>query len=98
MERPRRDSLTSSPMRRITSRRSFEPDDVGELLYQGVASTAFHSDFDNTLQGDVTYQLGPAYAGAGVYLGEYGVEADDNSLVFPVDSGGRSDRRTRRSG
>ena len=27
---------------------SFEPDNVGELLYQGVASTAFHSDLDNT--------------------------------------------------
>ena len=26
-------------------------------LYQGVASTAFHSDFDNTLQGDLTYKL-----------------------------------------
>ena len=32
---------------------SFEPDNVGELLYQGVASTAFHSDFDNTLQADL---------------------------------------------
>src|SRR5208283_884058 len=32
---------------------SFEPDNVGELLYQGIASTAFHSDFDNTLQADV---------------------------------------------
>ena len=37
---------------------SFQPDDVGELLYQGVASTAFHSDLDNTLEGDLTYKLG----------------------------------------
>jgi TonB dependent receptor/Carboxypeptidase regulatory-like domain/TonB-dependent Receptor Plug Domain len=73
---------------------SFDPDDIGELLYQGVASTAFHSDFDNTLQGDVTYQLGQHTLGAGIYLGEYGVEADDNSLVFPVDSSGNQSQET----
>ena len=66
----------------------FEPDDVGELLYQGVASTAFHSDLDNTLQGDLTYTLGHHTLGAGFYLGAYGVEADDSSLVFKVDSAG----------
>jgi outer membrane receptor protein involved in Fe transport len=61
---------------------AFTPDNVGELIYQGIASTAFHSDFDNTLQGDVTYKLGDHTLGAGGYLGEYGVESDDNSLVF----------------
>jgi len=64
------------------------PDNVGELLYQGVASTAFHSDLDNTLEGDVTYRRGPHTIGAGFYLGEYGVESDDNSLVFNVNSSG----------
>jgi outer membrane receptor protein involved in Fe transport len=63
---------------------AFEPDNVGELIYQGIASTAFHSDFDNTLQGDVTYKLGDHTLGAGGYLGEYGVESDDNSLVFAL--------------
>ena len=67
---------------------SFEPDNVGELLYQGVASTAFHSDLDNTVQGDLTDKLGDHTIGAGVYLGEYGVEADDNSLVFNVNAAG----------
>ncbi len=61
---------------------NFEPDNVGELLYQGVASTAFHSDLDNTLQADLSYQLGNHTLDAGLYLGEYGVEADDRSLVF----------------
>jgi hypothetical protein len=61
---------------------AYEPDNAGELLYQGVASTAFHSDLDNTLQGDLTYKLGDHTLGAGIYLGEYGVESDDNSLVF----------------
>jgi hypothetical protein len=67
---------------------SFEPDDTGELLYQGVASTAFHSDLDNTLEGDLTYELGHHTLAAGFYLGEYEVEADDNSLVFKVNSAG----------
>ncbi len=67
---------------------AYEPDNVGELLYQGVASTAFHSDLDNTLEGDLTYKLGDHTLGAGIYLGEYGVESDDNSLVFKVDSAG----------
>ena len=70
---------------------SFEPDNVGELLYQGVASTAFHSDLDNTLQGDLTYALGNHTLDAGFYLGEYEVEADDNSLVFKVDSAGNQE-------
>ena len=69
----------------------FEPDQIGELIYQGVASTAFHSDFDNTLQGDLTYDLGPHTLGTGFYLGEYAVEADDNSLVFNVDSAGNQE-------
>ncbi len=73
---------------------SFDPDNIGELIYQGVASTAFHSDLDNTLQGDVTYQLGQHTLGAGVYLGEYGVEADDNSLVFPTDQAGNPTQTT----
>ncbi len=67
---------------------SFEPDNVGELLYQGVASTAFHSDLDNTLEGDTTYKTGAHTIGVGFYLGEYGVEADDNSLVFKTNSSG----------
>lgn len=64
---------------------AYEPDNIGELLYQGVASTAFHSDLDNTLEGDLTYQLDQHTLRAGIYLGEYGVESDDNSLVFNVN-------------
>ncbi len=61
---------------------NFLPDNVGELVYQGVASTGFHSDLDNTLEGDLTYKLKNHTLGTGFYLGEYGVEADDSSLVF----------------
>ena len=66
----------------------FEPDDVGELIYQGVASTASHKDFDNTLQGDLTYKTTQHTIGAGFYFGEYDVTVDDNSLVFPVNISG----------
>ncbi|HTT74971.1 MAG TPA: TonB-dependent receptor [Candidatus Binataceae bacterium] len=69
----------------------YEPDNTGELLYQGVAATAFHSDVDNTLEGDLTYQLGHHTLGTGFYLGEYGVESDSNTLVFPVNSAGVQD-------
>jgi TonB dependent receptor/Carboxypeptidase regulatory-like domain/TonB-dependent Receptor Plug Domain len=70
---------------------AFNPDNVGELLYQGVASTAFHSDLDNTLEGDLTYKHDAHTLGAGFYLGEYGVEADDDSLVFKVNSAGEQE-------
>ncbi len=69
-------------------KQDFKPDNTGELIYQGVASTASHHDLDNTLQADLTYQAGDHTIGAGFYLGEYGVEADDSSLVFPVDANG----------
>jgi hypothetical protein len=69
----------------------FNPDHVGELLYEGVASTAFHSDLDNTLEGDLTYERGSHTFGAGFYLGEYGVEADDSSLVFQVNAAGQQE-------
>ncbi|MGD0076771.1 MAG: TonB-dependent receptor [Candidatus Binataceae bacterium] len=70
---------------------SFEPDGVGELLYQGVASTVFHSDVDNSFQGDLTYKLGNHTLGTGFYLGDYEVEAADRSLVFKVDSAGNQE-------
>jgi outer membrane receptor protein involved in Fe transport len=67
----------------------FKPDPVGDLIYQGVASQVFNSDLSNSLQGDVSYQLAlPHSARFGFYIGEYGVESDDTSRAFPVDSTG----------
>ncbi len=63
-----------------------------------MASTAFHSDLDNTLEGDLTYKWRSHTLGAGFYLGEYGVEADDNSLVFKVDPDGNQIPLSRRCG
>jgi hypothetical protein len=73
---------------------NFLPDNVGELIYQGVASTASHNDLDNTLQGDLTYKAGSHTIGSGFYFGEYRVIADDTSLVFPVDANGNQTSTT----
>ena len=69
---------------------NFHPDPIGELIYNGVSSHVFNSDFSNTLQGDLTYRFNSAHTfGTGFYLGEYGVEIDDHSLVFNVDDMGK---------
>ncbi len=67
----------------------FNPDNVGDLIYQGVASQVFHSDFANSLQTDLTYDVGQHELSAGFYLGEYGVQLDDTSLTFPANSSGQ---------
>ncbi len=72
----------------------FNPDQVGELIYQGVASTASHNDLDNTLQGDLHFKTGNHTFSTGFYLGEYRVIAEDSSLVFPVDDNGNQTSTT----
>jgi outer membrane receptor protein involved in Fe transport len=67
----------------------FEPDPVGELIYQGVASTASHVDHDYTLQGDLGFTLTAHSLSSGFYAGQYRVTANDSSLVFPVDNAGQ---------
>jgi hypothetical protein len=66
----------------------FDPDPIGELIYQGVASTASHDDHDYTLEGDVSFKLGAHILASGFYAGEYRVSANDSSLVFPADPAG----------
>ena len=67
---------------------SFYPDRIGDLIYQGVASNVFTSDLSNTLQGDLTYHFGSSHTlRGGFYLGEYGVESDQVSEVFPIAMG-----------
>jgi outer membrane receptor protein involved in Fe transport len=67
---------------------TFNPDPIGDLIYQGISPHAFTSDLANTLQGDVTYRAGSNTFGAGFYFGEYGVESDNTSQVFRVDPNG----------
>jgi outer membrane cobalamin receptor len=66
----------------------FKPDAPGELIYQGVASTASHDDHDHTLEGDLNYTLGAHVLSTGLYAGIYSVSVNDSSLVFPADADG----------
>jgi outer membrane receptor protein involved in Fe transport len=72
----------------------FNSDPIGDLIYQGIASNSFHSEWDNSLQTDVSrvfdlsdYGLGSHNLGTGFYLGYYGVELDDTSMTFPGSNG-----------
>ena len=67
---------------------TFYPDRIGNLIYDGISSNVFTSDLSNTLEGDLTYRLAAAHSlRSGFYLGEYGVESDQSSLVFPIMMG-----------
>ncbi len=77
---------------------NFHPDPTGDLIYEGVSSHVFDSDFSNTIQGDVTYRLNHHTFGAGFYFGEYGIEVDGHALAFPVDESGMQTGTTPVSG
>lgn len=90
-------ALESSPLANLswqlaygfhTIVQAFRPDDAGELIYQGVASTTTHRDLDHTLEGDVTWQVRAHTLQAGFYQGAYCAHVDDDSRVFPVDENG----------
>ena len=67
---------------------TFYPDPIGDLIYQGISSNVFDSDLSNALQGDLTYRLGASHSlRGGFYMGEYGVESDQTSQVFPIVMG-----------
>ena len=66
---------------------TFYPDSIGDLIYQGIASNVFTSDLSSTLEGDLTYHIGAHALRGGFYFGEYGVESDQTSQVFPIVRG-----------
>jgi TonB dependent receptor/TonB-dependent Receptor Plug Domain len=66
----------------------FDPDRLGELLYQGVASNASHDDHDYSLEGDLSFSLAAHTLQGGFYLAQYRVTASDSSLVFPANEAG----------
>ena len=66
------------------NRENFNPDPVSDLIYQGIAPKVFDSDFSNSAQGNLTYRWNDHTFRGGFYFGEYGVEADNTSQVFPL--------------
>jgi outer membrane receptor protein involved in Fe transport len=70
-------------------RTTYNPDQTGDLIYQGVASRVFNSSFANGAQGDLTYRLNAAHTlRTGFYFNEEGVEGDSTSAVFLVNPDG----------
>jgi outer membrane receptor protein involved in Fe transport len=70
------------------NRENFNPDPISDLIYQGIAPKVFDSDFSNAVQANLTYRLGNEHTlRGGFYFGEYGVEADNTSQVFPIKGG-----------
>lgn len=71
------------------SRTQFNPDLVGDLLFNGVASSDFHSDTANGVQLDTTYRLNEKHTiRAGVFAQQEHAVFDNNLTVFPVDGNG----------
>jgi outer membrane receptor protein involved in Fe transport len=69
------------------NRENFNPDPISDLIYQGIAPKVFDSDFSNAVQGNLTYRWNDHTLMGGFYFGEYGVEADNTSQAFPLESG-----------
>ncbi|WP_334158216.1 TonB-dependent receptor [Oryzomicrobium sp.] len=73
---------------RYTSVR-FNPDPVGDLVFNGVASQVFRSSSSTGLQGDGTYRLNDSHTlRMGLFASTENIRSDNSSTVFPVDAGG----------
>ncbi|NPT59739.1 TonB-dependent receptor [Paraburkholderia elongata] len=73
------------------TRTQFNPDPIGDLLFNGVASQDFRSNWANGLQGDTTYRLNSSHTlRAGVYFEQDRAVANDSVSVFPTVDGAQS--------
>jgi len=70
---------------------SFNPGPNGDLIFNGIASQIFRSDFANGLQGDLAYH---GWAGhtirSGFYFSGERAELDNHALVFPALDGAQT--------
>jgi outer membrane receptor protein involved in Fe transport len=68
---------------------TFEPDPLGDLLYTGIAQSAFKRNVAYALQSDASYQLGDAHTlRTGVFLQTDHSLSDTGSQVLPTDAAG----------
>jgi len=71
------------------SRTQFNPDPIGDLSFNGVASSDFHSDQTNGLQTDFVYRLNDKHTvRAGVMVQQEHADFNHSVSVFPVDANG----------
>jgi len=67
----------------------FRPDDVGDLIFNGVASRVDRSILSNGIEFDSSYKLGDQHTlRAGFIFTEQHATIDTVTLVFPVDANG----------
>lgn len=67
----------------------FSPDPLGDLLYNGIAQTAFRQSVANGLQGDASYRFSDASTvRTGFYVQRESSASSSNSQVLPVDNAG----------
>ncbi|UPG89742.1 TonB-dependent receptor [Luteibacter aegosomaticola] len=67
----------------------FTPDDIGDLMFNGVASDVRRSNRADTLQADFSTPLGDSHTlRYGIYGSFERANATNNSLVFPTDDDG----------
>jgi len=67
-------------------RLTYDPDPVGDLIYNGIADQVLHSGFINAVQEDTSYRLNPHHRlQGGFYLSGETLGQDNRALVFPID-------------
>ena len=74
---------------------NYQPDPIGDLVFNGVAGTIARSNRANTLQGDFATSLGDAHTlRYGVYASDEHPVANNTSQVFPADGDGNQTSTT----
>ncbi len=74
---------------------NFQPDPIGDLLYNGVSQQAYKRNVAFGLQSDAAYKLNDAHTvRAGIYLQNDRSTSLTSSLVLPVDSSGMQTSNT----
>ena len=71
------------------TRTQFNPDDIGDLIFNGVASNDFRSNQAEGVQADTTYRLNDSHTiRAGIWAEQEHAVFNDSVLVFPADASG----------
>ncbi len=66
----------------------FNPDPIGDLIYNGVAARILHTGFVNGVQEDTSYRFDSRHTlRAGFYLSGEAIELDDHAETFPAMDG-----------
>ncbi len=67
----------------------FDPDPVGDLIFNGVASRVERISFTNGLQEDTSFRLNDAHTlRMGLFVSTERADSNNSSQVFPTDSNG----------